>query len=163
MEKLLGIALRVVIVYVYLLVTVRLSGKRTIAEGTPFDLVVAFIVSDFPDDIIWGWVPVAQGITAITTVVLLHATVVFAMYHSDVLRRLIESEPSLFVEMGKPVRHNLSFEKINEFDLTAMLREHNISDMRDVQKARLEPSGQLSVERTPQAEYARKRDLNANA
>lgn len=158
MNSLLAILLRVAIVYVYLLVVVRLSGKRTIAEGTPFDLVVALIISDLPDDVIWGQVPVAQGIVAISIIMLVHLLVVYGAFHSPHLDRLFNSIASPFLKQGAPVEKNLAFERESAWELDAMLREAKIDRREDAQEARLEPSGSLTVQRTPEAQYAEKRD-----
>jgi uncharacterized membrane protein YcaP (DUF421 family) len=65
-----------------MLLVVRLAGKRTIREGTPFDFLVALMLGDFPDDVIWGEVPVAQGVVAIGSVMRLHVMVSYASYRS---------------------------------------------------------------------------------
>jgi uncharacterized membrane protein YcaP (DUF421 family) len=66
----LGIAIRCLIAYLFLLGMLRLAGKRTIQEGTPFDLILAMILGDLVDDPILGDVPVAQFLTAAATLVL---------------------------------------------------------------------------------------------
>jgi uncharacterized membrane protein YcaP (DUF421 family) len=57
-----ALALRASITYVVLLLLLRLVGKRTVKDATPFDFVVAIVVGDFPDDVIWGEVPMVQGL-----------------------------------------------------------------------------------------------------
>lgn len=94
MDDALGIVVRATATYVFLLILLRISGKRTVGEGTPFDFVVALVLGDFPDDIIWGEVPVAQGVVAIGTVMLLHLCVVYATYRSVRFDRLVASGPT---------------------------------------------------------------------
>lgn len=159
MQTLLGIALRSAVVYVYLLIVVRLAGKRTIAEGTPFDLVVALIISDFPDDIIWGDVPVAQGIVAISTIMLAHLIVVWSVAHSQLLERIVDSNPTPLVAQSKLIHKKMEFERVNRTELDSLLREWEIEDLEQVDTARLEPSGNLTVKRTERASAAQKRDL----
>jgi uncharacterized membrane protein YcaP (DUF421 family) len=66
----LRVAIRCLVAYVFLLALLRLAGKRTVGEGTPFDFVLALIIGDLVDDAIWTEVPVAQFIVATTTLVL---------------------------------------------------------------------------------------------
>src|SRR5688500_16506665 len=82
---------------VYLLMVVRLAGKRTIGEGTSLDFIVALIIGDMPDDIIWGEVPLAQGLVAIGSVVCLHLFVVYVAHRSIRLDRAISSAAALVI------------------------------------------------------------------
>jgi uncharacterized membrane protein YcaP (DUF421 family) len=159
MEKLVAIALRVAITYLYLLIIVRLSGKRSVAEGTPFDLVVALIISDLPDDMIWGEVPLAQGVTAMATLITLHLVVALLVYHSPQMARLFESVPSPLVLNQQPIHRNMAFERVNDRDLDAMLREQKVDRRSEVEAARLETSGLLSARRTEKSKPAEKGDL----
>lgn len=160
MTTLLHVLLRGVIVYVYLLIVMRLAGKRTIARGTPFDFIVALIISDLPDDFIWGEVPVAQGLVAISTLMLVHSLVVYSVARSATLLRIIESLPSPLIHAGQTIQKNLAFERISKMELGELLREHEIESPQEVQDAWLEPTGKLSVQRTPETQFAEKRDLS---
>jgi uncharacterized membrane protein YcaP (DUF421 family) len=159
METLLALGLRIIVIYVYMLLAVRLAGKRSILEGTPFDFVIALIIGELPGDVIWGDVPLAQGIVAISTIMLLHLLVVSGVYRSPLLYRIIESIPSTMIKAGKAIPKELAFERINNKELDAMLRECEVDDRQDVENAWLEPSGNLTVKRTAEAQLAEKRDL----
>jgi uncharacterized membrane protein YcaP (DUF421 family) len=152
---------RALATYLFLLVLIRLSGKRTIHEGTPFDFVVALVIGDFPDDIIWGEVPVAQGLVAIGTVMTLHLAVVSACFRSSRIERLIASAPSRVLSGGRMLAKGLRAERLNSGDLDVQLRHQGIEDRRDVKQALVEPTGEVSVLVTEQAQSARRRDLRA--
>lgn len=160
MTALLHVLLRGVILYVYLLIVIRLAGKRTISRGTPFDFIVALIISDLPDDFIWGEVPLAQGLVAISTLMLVHALVLYGGARSAILLRIIESLPSPLIHAGQTIQKNLAFERISKMELEEVLREHEIESHDQVQEARLEPTGKVSVQRTPETRFAEKRDLS---
>jgi uncharacterized membrane protein YcaP (DUF421 family) len=68
----LRIALRVVLAYVVLLLLVRVSGKRTARQGSPFDFAVALILGDLFDDAIWAEVAASQFIVACGVLVSVH-------------------------------------------------------------------------------------------
>jgi uncharacterized membrane protein YcaP (DUF421 family) len=157
-DPLAAIALRAVFTYVYLLVLVRLSGKRTIGEGTPFDFLMAIIVGDFPDDIIWGDVPVAQGVVAVGTLTLMHLLVAVLSYHSIPFDRLVGSGPVALLRQGDSQAGPMARERLNEMALDAMLRRHGIEERAGVQEGLLEPSGSLTVQRQEERRPAEKRD-----
>jgi uncharacterized membrane protein YcaP (DUF421 family) len=160
MQTILNIILRIVIVYVYILLVVRLSGKRTVAEGTPFDFVVALIIANLPGDIVWGDVPLARGIVAISTIMLVHLAVVVSAYHIPLVHRLVDSTPSVLLKHGRKDKKNLAFERVNDKELDELLREQKIHAHNQVASAMLEPSGTLSVQRTPSSKLADHRDLD---
>ena len=100
MPKTFAILLRLVFLYLFFLLLSRLSGKRfigqgkvsgkdLIVQGAPVDFVVALVVSDLLDDVILAGVPVAQGVVAIGSVMLLHALLAFAAYRNESLARLL--------------------------------------------------------------------------
>lgn len=61
------IALRCLISYVFLLLMLRLRGKRAVAQASAFDFVLALIVGDLVDDAVWADVPVTQFLTGVAT------------------------------------------------------------------------------------------------
>ena len=63
--------LRSFVVYLILLFLLRVAGKRTVKQGSPFDFVLALIVGDLIDDAIWAEVPVAQFVVASATLLLM--------------------------------------------------------------------------------------------
>ena len=68
-QELIGIALRVSVMYLYVLAIMRLSGKRSLGAITPFDFVVTVIVGDMFDDVFWAEVPLSKGLVGVTTIV----------------------------------------------------------------------------------------------
>jgi uncharacterized membrane protein YcaP (DUF421 family) len=161
-EHLLGMLVRASATYVFLLILLRVAGKRTIAEGTPFDLVVALVLGDFPDDVIWGEVPVAQGIVAMATVMLAHACVVYASYRSIRFDQLVGSGPTPILRGARALPDGLRVARMNGGDVDVALRLHDIA-RDDVQEAQLEPTGEVSVLPKPAARRARRRDLTGAA
>ncbi len=66
----LRIVVRAVFVYVFLLVMVRLSGKRTVAHGTTVDFVLALVFADLVDDLVWAEVAMTQFVVGAGTLFL---------------------------------------------------------------------------------------------
>jgi uncharacterized membrane protein YcaP (DUF421 family) len=63
--------LRALLAYLILLFLLRVAGKRTVKQGSPFDFVLALIVGDLIDDAIWAEVPIAQFVVAAATLLLM--------------------------------------------------------------------------------------------
>ena len=159
MDHVLGMIVRATATYVFLLVLLRISGKRTIHEGTPFDFVVAVVLGDFPDDVIWGEVALAQGLVAMGTVMTIHLCVVYVCFRSTRFDRLVGSGPTRVMSGGRVLRGGLRTERMNTGDLDVQLRYHGVDDRHDVKEAFVEPTGEVSVLRTERARPACRRDL----
>jgi uncharacterized membrane protein YcaP (DUF421 family) len=61
------IALRCLVAYAYLLLVLRLTGKRAIGRATPFDFVIGLVLGDLVDNAIWGEVPLFEFYVAVAT------------------------------------------------------------------------------------------------
>jgi uncharacterized membrane protein YcaP (DUF421 family) len=158
MEDLLGTALRVSVMYLYALAVLRLAGKRSVGHLTTLDFVVATIVGDLFDDVFWAEVPLAEGVVAFTTVVLVHALVSYASWRSPAIDRLAGSQPTVVVRDGEPVYDGLKRERTPPHDLVSELREQGVDELEEVREARWEPGGRLSVIKRRDAEPADQRD-----
>src|SRR5688572_26729442 len=143
--EIVGIVVRATFTYLFLLIIIRLAGKRTIREGTPFDLVVALILGDFPDDVIWGEVPVAQGIVAIGSIMTLHLIVSYATYRSIRFDQLLGSGPTVILQSGRSIPEALQRTRMNEGDVDVQLRHAGHPDRRDIAEAIVEPTGDTSI------------------
>src|SRR5687768_3473357 len=82
----LGIVIRVAFAYVVLLVFVRVSGKRTVKQGSPFDFTVALILGDMIDDLLWAEVAAAQFVVATGVLMTVHTVFDFIRYRAAVTR-----------------------------------------------------------------------------
>jgi uncharacterized membrane protein YcaP (DUF421 family) len=71
----LRIAARVLFAYVVLLALVRVSGKRVVKHGSPFDFTIALIVGDMVDDLVWAEVAAAQFVVAAGALFVIHTAI----------------------------------------------------------------------------------------
>ena len=76
-KAIVGIMIRISIMYLYVLTVLRLSGKRTIGSVSPPDFAVATILGDMFDDVFWAEVPLAKEIVGISTLLLVYLLVVY--------------------------------------------------------------------------------------
>lgn len=154
------IAVRALFAYVVLLVLMRFSGKRVVSEAGARDLVVAIIIGDLIDDLLWAEVGGAKFATAAGSVVLMGCLVALATYASPAVANVLEGRPQLVLSEGVPVRAGMRAERVNEKDLASLLRAQGIERERwvEVESARLEDNGELSVAPHELARPAERRD-----
>ena len=138
--------LRSVVVYLFMLVAFRFTGKRQAGQLTPFDLVVLLIISNVvqnavigPDNSLGG------GLLGATVILGLNYVVVELTFRSKRLRRLIEATPALLIHNGHILHQNLRKERVTLDDLHAALRRNGIADPEHVRVAVLEENGGISV------------------
>src|SRR5688500_66339 len=122
LNELLWTALRATFVYLFLLVVVRLLGKLEIGSPNAFDLVVALILGEVVDEIIYGDVTVLQGVVAIVVVAIWHVVNSWASFKSDTIDKLTGAPPTVVVRNGQIQRKNLAKERLNESELFSELR-----------------------------------------
>jgi len=152
-------AARATVIYVVLLVVLRLLGKRTVGHSTAFDFMVALILGEVVDEPIYGDVPVTQALVAIGVIAAWHATNSWLSYLSPRFDHLAGGGPAILVRGGAVDRRAMARERVNEADLWTLLREQGVEDLKDVERATLEPDGQLSVILSPGARTVARRDL----
>jgi uncharacterized membrane protein YcaP (DUF421 family) len=158
-NELLMTAGRAALVYVFLLVVVRLLGKRTVGNFTAFDLIVAFIMSEVVDEIIYGDVSLLQGLLPIALVAALHYLYSYLGFRSPTLEKLLAGQPAVLIRDGELDRRAMAVERISESEIASMLREKEIEELTDVKLGMLETNGQLSVTKTEQARELQSGDL----
>lgn len=156
-------AARGLLVYALMLVIIRILGKRTVGNFTAFDLLVALMLGEVVDEIIYGDVTIAQGVTAIVVVAAAKYVTAWMTYLSHGLNRLLEGRPRELIRNGEFVRDGLRHELVSEEEVMAGLRLQSVSDVREVRRAVMEVDGQISVIREDWAEPLQKRDVHGRA
>jgi uncharacterized membrane protein YcaP (DUF421 family) len=154
------IAVRVLFAYVVLLALMRFSGKRLVSEAGARDFVVALIIGDLIDDLMWGEVGAAQYAAATGGIVLTGLLVALAAYASPGAGRILEGRPQLVLRDGEPVRPGMRAERVGEEELATLLRQQCIDRERwvEIDRAWVEVNGELSVAHHEQARPAERRD-----
>lgn len=142
----LEVVLRCVIVYGFLLLAFRLSGKRELGQMTPFDLVLVLVISNSVQNAMVGeHQSVTAGVLAAATLFVLNAVVGIIKQRSRRAQAILEGNPTVLVRNGKPLTESLRRERISDGELAAAVREHGIADVADVDLAMLEVDGSISV------------------
>jgi uncharacterized membrane protein YcaP (DUF421 family) len=158
-NELLYTALRASFVYFFLLLIVRVLGKREIGNTSAFDLIVALILGEVVDEIIYGDVTMLQGMIAIVVVAIWHLVNSWASFKSQIIDRLTGAPPTVVVKNGRIQRENLAKERLNEAELFSELRLMGVDDVKEVKQATLEPNGIVSVLLEEWAKPVQRQDL----
>jgi uncharacterized membrane protein YcaP (DUF421 family) len=133
---------RPILVYVFLVVGLRLAGKRELAQLNPFDLVVLLTLSNTVQNAIIGEDnSVLGGVIGATTLLVLNYLVVLIAYRNQRLGQLIEGGPDVLIEKGCVHKKRLEAEKITIPELEAAARRQGFPSLKEVDQAILYPGG----------------------
>jgi uncharacterized membrane protein YcaP (DUF421 family) len=161
LNELLYTALRASFVYFFLLLVVRLLGKREIGNTSAFDLIVALILGEVVDEIIYGDVTILQGVVAIVVVAIWHVANSWASFQSQIIDKITGAPPTVLVKNGQIQHKNLAKERVNKDELLSELRMMGVEDVKEVKQATLEPNGKVSVIQEDWAKPVQRQDLTA--
>lgn len=154
-----SILIRVTAMYLLALVLVRISGKQSIGELSTMDFVVITILGDPFDSVIYSEVTISEGAVAFSTVTLLHILVTFLTSHNNTLFSIIAAPPRLLIENGMVQGNGLAIERQRPEILASEMRINGEDQLQEVQEARLESNGKLSVLKKISSKTAQKQDL----
>jgi uncharacterized membrane protein YcaP (DUF421 family) len=157
MEKI----LRPVFVYAFLVIGLRLSGKRELVQLNPFDLVVLLTLSNTVQNAIIGDDnSVSGGIIGATSLLVVNYLVVRFLYDHRKLDQFVEGRPDQLMKGGQIIKRNLKKELITHEQLEAAARKQGFASLSDVEECVLEPGGALCfVGKKPATEELRHQEV----
>jgi uncharacterized membrane protein YcaP (DUF421 family) len=137
---------RGMIVYVFLLVLIRISGKRQVGQLAPFDLVLLLVLSNAVQNAMNGGDnSVLGGLISAMTLVGLNYTIGYATYRSKKLEAFIEGRPLLLVHDGKLFEDVMASAQLTHHELNSALRQAGCLSIANVRTAILENNGSINV------------------
>ena len=153
--------LRPVIVYAFLVVSLRLSGKRELVQLNPFDLVVLLTLSNTVQNAIIGEDnSVLGGIIGASSLLVTNYLVVRFLYDHRKIDQFVEGKADVLVEGGKVRTQHLKQELITMAQLQAAARKQGFDSLSEVEQCVLEPGGTLTfIGRKPTSEDVRHQEL----
>jgi uncharacterized membrane protein YcaP (DUF421 family) len=138
--------LRPIVIYLFLVVLLRLGGRRELAQMNAFDLVVLLMLANAVQNAIIGDDnSLLGGIIGGTTLIALNQGINWYLYRHPKVDRRIEGDPTHLVKDGKLLHHNLKKELITEQELLAMIRRQGVDSVDACSEVTLETSGVISV------------------
>src|SRR5260221_3852700 len=136
--------LRPIFVYIFLIVGLRLSGKRELVQLNPFDLVVLLTLSNTVQNAIIGDDnSVTGGIIGATSLLVVNYLVVRFLYDHRKLDQLVEGRADVLILDGKVQTRRLKKELITASQLEAAARKQGFASLSEVQECLLQPGGTL--------------------
>jgi uncharacterized membrane protein YcaP (DUF421 family) len=155
--------LRPVVVYVFLIVGLRLAGKRELAQLNPFDLVVLLTISNTVQNAIIGDDnSVTGGVIGAATLLFINYCVVRFLYGHERLDRLIEGDVDVLIENGVIKPECLRKELITTGTLESAAHKQGFASLDEIDRAVLEPGGTICFfAKVPTADSARHDELMA--
>ena len=152
---------RTLCVYLFLLIGLRLAGKRELGQLNPFDLVVLLLLSNTLQNAIIGEDnSLLGGIVGATALLALNWVIVRYLYTHPRIARWVEGDADVLIKSGEIQHHRLKRELITPEELEAAARRQGIEGLERVDCCRLEIGGALTfVAREPTSDEARHREL----
>jgi uncharacterized membrane protein YcaP (DUF421 family) len=140
------LVLRAAAVFVFIFIITRLVGRRELSSLEPFDLILLVVMGDL----------VQQGVTqddysvtgafiVIATMSLLTVATSYLSFRFRPLRRVMEGEPVVLIENGRPIEQNLRRERLTLEELAEKARLEQMESLDDVRLAVLETNGDISI------------------
>ncbi|HKE11687.1 MAG TPA: YetF domain-containing protein [Myxococcota bacterium] len=148
---------RTVLVYLFIVLGLRLAGKRELAQLNPLDFTVLLTLSNAVQNAIIGEdSSVTGGIISASTLLFVNYVMVRLVFEHPKLEHLAEGAPEVLIEGGKLREDRLRRELISVTELASAARRQGFASLAEVDRAVLEPGGTLSFRaRVPSMEESR--------
>lgn len=139
---------RPILVYIFLVVALRIFGKRELAQLNPFDLVVLLSLSNTVQNAIIGDDnSLTGGLIGAFTLMTVNYLVIRFLFKHRRLDQLFEGSPTILVEDGKILNSALARELLTTSELMTVLHRQGFDDLSEVQRCVLEPGGTFYIQR----------------
>jgi uncharacterized membrane protein YcaP (DUF421 family) len=132
--------------YLGLFLLFRIIIRRRIGAVGMADVLILVIIADAAQNGRAGeYKSVTEGLLLVLTILGWNALIDWLTYKVPALQRVLEPPPLLLIDHGRLLHRNLRHEFISEDELKAKLREHGVTDPRQVAQAYMEADGQVTV------------------
>ncbi len=155
--------IRTVLMYVFVLFSIRIMGKRQIGDMQPNELVVTLLISEIAAIPLQdNEQPLSVGITAVFVLVFLEIIISIISMKSFVVRKLLNGKSVVVIKNGIIDQQAMRDVRMTIIDLIELLRNKDVFNVSDVAFAVLEVNGDLSVLLKKDAQTITTKDLNLN-
>ena len=139
------LVIRTVVIYIFVLVITRLTGRRELNSLEPFDLILLVVIGDLiQQGVTQNDLSVTGVLIVLGTLALLTVLSSYAGFRFPALRPALRGEPLILVQDGRPVEQNLKRQRLTIGEVLAEARGQQITTLADVRLAVLETSGRIS-------------------
>ena len=139
--------LRAIAIYLFLLLVFRISGKRTLSQMHPFDMVLLLIIGDSVSQGLMGDdFSITTALLLVTTLVLMELLLSFIKQKSKLADRWLDDVPMIVVEDGKPLPDRMKRARVDASEVLEAARIlHGLENLQQVKYAVLERDGSISI------------------
>ena len=160
MDKMISF-LRTIIMYIFVIVVMRLMGKRQIGQLQPYEVVIALMISDLASMPMQDTsVPLLSGIIPILSLLFFQLIISYIVLKSKRARQVICGSPCVLLLNGKILEENLRNEMYNLDDLMEALRVGGYPNPSDLSLVVLETGGNISIVPKGAADTLTPSDMN---
>ena len=139
--------LRPLLVYFFLILMLRLFGKRELAQLNPFDLIVLLMLSNTVQNAIIGEDnSVTGGIIGAFSLLAINWIVIKLLFRLPRVNEALEGDEVVLIRDGRIDKEALRRETLTELELLSVLHKQGLDDVSEVEKCTLEPNGTFYVE-----------------
>ncbi len=139
--------LRPVIVYLFLVLFLRLFGKRELAQLNPFDLVVLLSLSNTVQNAMIGDDnSVTGGIIGAFALLAINWVLTLTLYRLPRVDKIVEGAATVLIRNGELDKAAMRREALSELELKSVLHKQGLNEYSEVEKCVLEPNGTFYVE-----------------
>lgn len=151
----LGLIVRALVVYGFLMIALRMAGRRELGQMTTFDLVLLLVLANaVQNSINAGDNSLGGGLISATTLLLINFAVGEATYRWRWFERLVQGRPLTLVRNGKIVLRSMQRERVTLEELRSALRKQGIDGVSHCKHAVLESDGTLTAVRDDVTQHA---------
>ena len=139
------IALRAAFLYAFVVILMRVMGRRELSSLSPLDLVLLIVLGDaIQQGMTQDDYSVTGAVIAVSTIAVVQVGISYLSFRSRRARRVLEGEPVVIIEDGKLIERNLRRERLTEDEIAEKMRTQQIASVEDVEWGILESSGSMS-------------------
>lgn len=135
-----------VVIYLFIIIAIRLFGKKELSQLSVFDLVFILLISNAVQNAMVGNnATLAGGLLAAATLFAVNYILKMLSYYFPAFRHTIQGQDIMLVYKGKMIESNMKKAQFTEEELMEAIREHGVSSLKQVDLAILEVDGNISV------------------
>jgi uncharacterized membrane protein YcaP (DUF421 family) len=140
------LVLRTIAIFFFIFFMTRIIGRRELGSLEPFDLILLVVIGDLVQQgVTQSDNSVTGAVTVIATMAVLTVSTAYLSFRFKRLRPVLEGEPIVLVENGRPIERNLRRERLTLEELAESARLNSVESIEDVRLAVLETNGNISI------------------
>ncbi|MBJ6118648.1 DUF421 domain-containing protein [Pontibacter sp. BT310] len=135
------------VIYVFLLLIFRISGKRTMYDATVFDFVLLLIIAETTQQALLGDdFSLTNGLLLIMTLIILDIIISLLKQKFNPIEKLVDGSPLIIMDKGQLLRDRMRKERIDEADIMESARDlHGLQRLDQIKYAILEKNGKITI------------------